>query len=84
MDDTDPKIAAIQRALLREAGVGKRAMLLRSLSSTVIELSRRELRSKRPGASDRELAIEWVQHNYGADLAARLNRFLLARDGRTA
>ena len=82
MDDTDPKITSVQRALLREAGVGKRAMLLRSLSSTVIELSRRELRSKRPGASDRELDLEWVQRNYGADLAARLHRFLMARDGR--
>lgn len=84
VDDTDPKIAAVQRKLLREAGVGKRALLLRSLSSTVIELSRRELRLKRPGVSDRDLAIEWVHRNYGADLAARLKRFLVARDDRAA
>jgi len=80
VDDTDPKTLAIQRELLRKAGIGKRAALMRSLSSTVIELSRRELRARRPGASERELAVEWVERSYGKDLAERLHRFLLARD----
>lgn len=82
--DTHPTIVEVQRELLRKAGIGRRAALLRSLSSTVIELSRRELRARRPMASETELAVEWVKRNYGADLAARLHRYLLARDDRAA
>jgi hypothetical protein len=74
--DTDPSIREIQRDLLRRAGTGRRAALMCSLSSTAIELSRRELRAKRPGASETELAVEWVALNYGTELATRLRRFL--------
>lgn len=51
---------------------------------TVIELSRRELRAKRPAATESELAVEWVERSYGAELAARLRRYLMARDGTAA
>ena len=81
MDDTNPKILEIQRDLLRKAGSGKRAALARSLSSSVIELSRRELRERNPTASETELAVEWVERNYGSDLADRLRRYLAVRGG---
>ena len=81
MDDTDPKIVTLQRDLLRRAGVGKRAALARSLSSTVIDLSRRELRRRSPSSSDSEIAVTWVEQNYGSDIAQRLRRYLTVRGG---
>jgi uncharacterized protein (DUF2336 family) len=60
VEDTDPKIVELQRDLLRKAGSGKRAALALalSLSSTVIELSRRELRARSPSVSDDSLWTE--------------------------
>lgn len=81
MQDTNPKVVEIQRDLLRKAGVGKRAALALSLSSSVIELSRRELRRHAPSASETEIGLRWVEQNYGVDLAQRLQRYLAVRGG---
>ncbi|MEO6775616.1 MAG: hypothetical protein ABI467_21825 [Kofleriaceae bacterium] len=81
MEDTNPKVVEIQRDLLRKAGAGKRAALAVSLSSSVIELSRRELRRLDRAASDTELALKWVEQNYGLDLAQRVRRYLAVRGG---
>jgi hypothetical protein len=79
--DSDPKIVELQRELLRKAGPARRAALALSLSSTVIQLSRRELRARFPAASDEDLAVEWVARSYGTDLAERLRQFLVVRGG---
>lgn len=79
MDDTHPDMARAQLELLRRAGCGRRAALARSLSRTVIDLSRRELANRMPGASSGEIELAWVEHNYGADLAGRLRAFLARR-----
>lgn len=81
VDDTAPKIVEIQRDLLRKAGVAKRAALARSLSSTVIDLSRRELQRRSPSSSAIEIGITWVEQNYGSDLAQRLRGYLAVRGG---
>ncbi len=79
--DTHPKAAAVQLGLLRTASVGRRAALARSLSSTVIGLSRRALRDRMPDATDAEVMDRWVGLNYGEDLAGRIRRYLLDRAG---
>jgi hypothetical protein len=78
-DDTHPEITRAQLEMLRRAGCGRRAGLARSLSRTVIDLSRRELARCMPGATSREIDLAWVEHNYGADLATRLRAFLARR-----
>jgi hypothetical protein len=81
LDDTHPAIAAKQLELLRRAGSARRAALARSLSRTVIDLSRRELALRMPGATAEEVKLRWVEHHYGADLANRVRAFLAARRG---
>lgn len=81
LHDTHPAMAQAQLDLLRRAGCGRRAALARSLSRTVIDLSRRELAARMPGATATEVQLRWVEQQYGADLAARLAAFLAARRG---
>jgi hypothetical protein len=74
--DTDPRIEAVQIALLRKAGTAKRAALMRSLSQTLIKLSRRTLRELNPELSEQELKVLFVRHCYGDELADRLQVYL--------
>jgi hypothetical protein len=74
--DTNPKAAAVQLQLLRNATAGARGRALRSLSSTVIELSRRALRESMPGADDDEVMLRWIALHYGEGLAERVARRL--------
>ena len=80
-EDTHPAAASVQLDLLRRAPVHARARVMRSLSTMVIELSRRALRDRMPGASDSAVAIRWLELHYGEDIAARVARRLEA-DGR--
>lgn len=81
IDDTHPTIAAAQLDMLRRAGCGRRAGLARSLSRTVIGLSRRELSVRMGVASAAEVELRWVERQYGGELARRLRAFLAARHG---
>jgi hypothetical protein len=81
LDDTHPTVAKAQLEMLRRAGCGRRAGLARSLSSTVIGLSRRELRARMTGASTLEVDLRWVEQSYGSELAERLKQYLAARRG---
>src|SRR5438132_5663700 len=72
LSDTPPEIEAIQVALFRQASVAKRIRLLRSLSQTTIQLSRRAMRAAIAGAEEKEIPLAFVALNYGAALAAQL------------
>ena len=76
MNDTHPSAARVQIELLRKAGATKRAALAMSLSHSVIALSRRALRERMPGASEREVLLRWVSLNYGRDLAERVAAYM--------
>ncbi len=76
--DTHPAAAAVQLRLLRQASARTRARAMRSLSTTVIELSRRALKARMPGASDTAVAIRWLELHYGEDLAQRVAQRLEA------
>ena len=77
--DTHPKAAAVQLGLLRKSSVGRRAALARSLSFTVIDLSRRALRESMKAATDAEVSDRWLALNYGEDLARRVRDYVRAR-----
>ncbi|MDY0003519.1 MAG: hypothetical protein RBU30_19630 [Polyangia bacterium] len=70
---------AKQIELLKGASVAERFARVRSLSQTVIELSRRALRRRRPELSEPELALRFVALCYGEELAKRLERQLAER-----
>ncbi len=74
--DTDPKAEAVQIALLRKATPAKRAWLMRSLSQTMLRLSRRTLRKVNPDLSEQDVKILFVRLYYGDELADRLQIYL--------
>jgi hypothetical protein len=70
-NDTAPDAARVQLALLSRSSAARRFQLLRSLSRSVIEMSRRALREP----VDRgQRALRFVALNYGPELAAGLKR----------
>lgn len=74
-----PEFHPVQSALLRAASPARRLAAARSLSATVIQLSRRAIRRRHPDWSERDVLLEFVSIHYGADLAERLRRHLAAR-----
>lgn len=77
--DTHPKAEEVQIALLRKAGPVKRVGLMRSLSQTMLTLSRRTLREINPDLSEQALKVLFVRHYYGDELADRFQIYLERR-----
>ena len=77
--DTRPQAAEVQLGLLRKASVGRRAALARSLSTTVIGLSRQAVREAMKTATDAEVMNRWLALNYGEDLARRVRDYMRLR-----
>jgi len=77
--DTHPEAEKFQISLIRKAGTAKRMSLMRSLSKTVIQLSRRAISRANPGLNEEEVNLIFVANNYGDDLAKRLSKYLKQR-----
>jgi len=75
LSDTNPKIEEIQISLIRKSSVAKRILLLRSLSQTAIQLSRRAITRANPDLSEQEQEHKIVELHYGKELAERLRRY---------
>jgi hypothetical protein len=54
--------------------------LVRSLSATMLLLSRRAISRSRPESTESEVNLRFVALHYGQDLADRLERYLAARN----
>jgi hypothetical protein len=78
--DTHPKAEEIQIMLLRQATVAKRLAVMRSLSQTMIQLSRRAIHRVNPTYSPLEVKLAFVACHYGRELAERLRHYLEQRD----
>ena len=76
LSDTDEKIEKIQIALIRKLNISERISRLRSLSQTVIGLSRRAIRRANPGLSEKELNYKFVAYHYGDEIAERFKKYL--------
>jgi hypothetical protein len=79
MSDTHPAAARVQLELLRRAGVTRRAAITRSLSRSVVRLSRKALVERMPGASQDDIEHRWLELHYGRELADRVRAYLAAR-----
>jgi hypothetical protein len=77
--DTDIEADEVQMALLRQAGVGRRARMALSLSAQVIGLAHQAIRRALPRATDEDVRLRFVELHYGPDLAADVRRFLASR-----
>ncbi len=78
--DTSPEAERIQIELLRKASVARRISIVRSLSQTVMFLSRRAIKRANPSMSEQELDIMFVKYHYGQELAEKLRIYLKQRD----
>jgi hypothetical protein len=73
--DTDPKIKKIQISLIRKSSISDRISRSRSLSQTVIQLSRRAIMRANPTLGERELRCKFVAYHYGEELAEQLKKY---------
>jgi len=80
LSDTSDVAARVQLELLRRSGCERRALMARSMSRTVIDLSRAALRERMPSASEEEMLLRWVALQYGAELGERVRQYLRARN----
>lgn len=78
--DTSLEAEKIQIELLRKATIYRRMSIVRSLSQTVMYLSRRAIKRANPSFTEREVDIAFVANHYGQDLAERLRIYLKQRD----
>ncbi len=74
--DTTPQAEKVQIELIRKSSVSMRISRVRSLSHTVIFLSRRAIRRANPSLSEREVDLAFVELHYGKDIAERLRLYL--------
>ncbi|MFQ5709286.1 MAG: hypothetical protein ACE5HO_17655 [bacterium] len=72
--DTQPQAEKLQISLIRQASLAKRISLVRSLSNTTLQLSRRALAAANPDLNQKELQILFVELNYGVELANRFRK----------
>ncbi len=74
--DTNLKTEKVLISLLRKASSAEKISLVRSLSQTVVQLSRRAIARRNKNLDEKELDVLFVAHNYGKDLAERLRKYL--------
>ncbi|MBM4048059.1 MAG: hypothetical protein FJ279_23400 [Planctomycetes bacterium] len=74
--DTHPEAERVQVELLRQASVQTRLSLALSLSETAMSLSRRAIRRARPGISEQEVGLAFVELHYGRELAERVREYV--------
>jgi len=72
--DTTPEAHEMHVTLLREAGPERRFGLLRSLTCSVVQMSRSAVQRAYPRLQEREAHLQWVAHVYGRDWAEFIRR----------
>ncbi len=79
--DTSPEAERVHINLIRKASPAKLFGLVRSLSQTLIEMNRQNLRRLHSEMSEEELALMFVELNYGKELADQVRANLKRRKG---
>jgi hypothetical protein len=74
--DTYLNAEETQISLIRKSSIAKRISMVRSLSQTTIQLSRRAISRANPGLSEQELNLIFVAYHYGENLANRLRAYM--------
>ena len=74
--DTAPQAEKVQIELIRKSSVSERVSKVRSLSQTVMYLSRRAIQRANPLLSKREVDLAFVANHYGENLAECLRLYL--------
>ncbi len=83
ISDTNSKAEEFLYSLMRNAGAAEKMSRIRSLSESIILLSRRAIRRANPDFSDQEVNNAFVELHYGEELAGKLLEYLRNRDDET-
>jgi hypothetical protein len=68
-EDTSPEMERVQIELIRKASSTKLFGLVRSMSQTMMQASRENIRRLHPDANKEELTLIFVELYYGKELA---------------
>ena len=68
-EDTSPEMERVQIELIRKASPAKLFGLVRSMSQTMMQASRDNIRRLHPDANKEELTLIFVELYYGKELA---------------
>ena len=68
-EDTSPEMERVQIELIRKASSAKIFGLVRSMSQTLMQASRENIRRLHPDASKEEFIVIYVELYYGKELA---------------
>ena len=71
-EDTSPEIEREQIELLRKMSPARKFHLVRSMSRTMIQASRANIRAMHPEADENELRLLFIELYYGKELAERV------------
>jgi hypothetical protein len=74
--DTDPRAEKVLIELIRKSSVAERISRVRSLSQTVMFLSRRAIQRANPCMTEREVNLAFVELHYGKALAEQLRSYM--------
>jgi len=74
--DTYLSAEETQISLIRKSSIAKRISMVRSLSQTTIQLSRRAISRANPLLSEQEVNLIFVAYHYGEELANRLRAYM--------
>jgi hypothetical protein len=74
--DTRPETEKVLISLLRNANTAKKFSQIRSLSQTVLQLSRRAIARANRDLGEEQINIRFLSLHYGKDLAKRVENYL--------
>lgn len=76
LNDTSPEADEVQIQMLRKASTAERFAKARSLSGSVVRLSRQAISRNKPLFSDQEVKLEFVSLHYGKTLAEEVIAYI--------
>ena len=78
--DTTPNIEEVLVTLVRKASAAEKMLRVRSLSQTVMQLSKRAIARTNRCCNEQEVNLMFVSLHYGKELADRLQDYLDKRE----
>ena len=77
LSDTNPSAEEALINLIRKKSINERLSQVESLTSLVLQLSRRAITRANPGKNKRELDLLFIKYHYGEDLSDKVRRYLI-------
>ncbi|NQU66111.1 MAG: hypothetical protein HQ517_17775 [SAR324 cluster bacterium] len=75
-EDTPPEVEKRLIALIKKASISKRLARTRSLSQSVIKLSRRAILRANPDFNQRDVNLAFLKYHYGDELSDSVREYL--------